>query len=119
MHLRWAPRGASIIIDTPPCYAEVPQMAVPALKSRSRLTRLIALAAATVAGVAVAAAVPSQAFAHGNIVDAPSRNFGCWQRWGSKFQDPTMATADPMCYQAWQANPNTMWNWMSLYRNGM
>ena len=94
-------------------------MAVPAIKRHTRLMRVIALAAATVAGVAVAAAVPSTAFAHGNIVDAPSRNFGCWQRWGSNFQDPTMATTDPMCYQAWQANANTMWNWMSLYKNGM
>jgi chitin-binding protein len=27
-----------------------------------------------------------------------------------------MATADPMCYQAWQADPNAMWNWNGLYR---
>jgi chitin-binding protein len=27
-----------------------------------------------------------------------------------------MATEDPMCYQAWQADPNAMWNWNGLYR---
>ncbi|HEU5129262.1 MAG TPA: lytic polysaccharide monooxygenase, partial [Glycomyces sp.] len=25
----------------------------------------------------------------------------------------------PMCWQAWQANPNTMWNWNGLLREGM
>ncbi len=80
--------------------------------------RLLALAAA-LAVVAVPAAVPKPAVAHGNIIDAPSRNFGCWQRWASHFQDPAMQTEDPMCWQAWQANTNTMWNWMSLYQNGM
>jgi predicted carbohydrate-binding protein with CBM5 and CBM33 domain len=81
--------------------------------------RALACVAAVTASVAVWAAVPSAALAHGNIVDAPSRNFGCWQRWASHFQDPAMATEDPMCYQAWQKNPNTMWNWMSLNQNGM
>jgi len=84
-----------------------------------RIARALALAAAALTAVAVSAAVPGRALAHGNIIDAPSRNFGCWQRWGTHFQDPAMQTEDPMCWQAWQANPNTMWNWMSLYRNGM
>jgi chitin-binding protein len=83
------------------------------------MARALALAAAALTAVAVSAAVPGRAMAHGNIIDAPSRNFGCWQRWGTHFQDPAMQTEDPMCWQAWQANPNTMWNWMSLYRNGM
>lgn len=86
---------------------------------RSWLMRAAALVAAALTGVVVTFAAPNAALAHGNIIDAPSRNFGCWQRWGSNFQDPAMATEDPMCYQAWQANANTMWNWMSLYRNGM
>jgi chitin-binding protein len=86
---------------------------------RPWLLRVLALATAALAAVAVSAIVPTPAQAHGNIIDAPSRNFGCWQRWASRFWDPVMATQDPMCWQAWQANPNTMWNWMSLYRNGM
>ncbi|MDO3700434.1 lytic polysaccharide monooxygenase [Micromonospora sp. C28SCA-DRY-2] len=56
--------------------------------------------------------------AHGSVVDPASRNYGCWQRWGSDFQNPRMATEDPMCWQAWQANPNAMWNWNGLFREG-
>jgi predicted carbohydrate-binding protein with CBM5 and CBM33 domain len=83
---------------------------------RTWFHRMLALAVATVAILGMAA--PS-ASAHGNIIDAPSRNFGCWERWSTNFSSPDMATQDPMCYQAWQANSNTMWNWMSLYQNGM
>ncbi|WP_030986801.1 lytic polysaccharide monooxygenase auxiliary activity family 9 protein [Streptomyces sp. NRRL WC-3744] len=46
------------------------------------------------------------ASAHGSVIDPASRNYGCWQRWGSDFQNPAMAEQDPMCWQAWQANPN-------------
>jgi chitin-binding protein len=56
------------------------------------------------------------ALAHGNVVSPASRNYGCFLRWGDHFQDPAMATEDPMCYQAWQADPNAMWNWNGLYR---
>ena len=83
---------------------------------RTRVLRVLTLAAVLLAAVAVA---PAPASAHGNIVDAPSRNFGCWQRWGSKFQDPTMQSTDPMCFQAWQSIAITMWNWMSLYENNL
>src|SRR5690349_7845190 len=86
---------------------------------RPMLLRAVSLAAAVLTGVAVAAAVPVAASAHGNIIDAPTRNVGCWQRWASNFSDPTMQAKDPMCYQAWKASSNTMWNWMSLYRNGL
>ncbi|MEW2462540.1 lytic polysaccharide monooxygenase auxiliary activity family 9 protein [Microbacterium sp. NPDC047426] len=58
------------------------------------------------------------AVAHGSVVDPASRNYGCWLRWGSDFQNPDMARLDPMCWQAWQDNPNAMWNWNGLYRNG-
>jgi chitin-binding protein len=57
--------------------------------------------------------------AHGSVTDPPSRNYGCWQRWGSDFQNPDMATLDPMCWQAWQADPQAMWNWTGLYREGV
>ncbi|GAA5042870.1 chitin-binding protein [Thermocatellispora tengchongensis] len=59
------------------------------------------------------------AFAHGSIVDPASRNYGCWQRWGNDHLNPNMQQQDPMCWQAWQANPNAMWNWNGLYRNGV
>ncbi|MGP3982422.1 lytic polysaccharide monooxygenase auxiliary activity family 9 protein [Streptomyces sp. KR80] len=58
------------------------------------------------------------AAAHGSVVDPASRNYGCWLRWGSDFQNPEMKQRDPMCWQAWQDNPNAMWNWNGLYRNG-
>jgi chitin-binding protein len=63
--------------------------------------------------------VANSVSAHGSIVDPASRNYGCWQRWGSDFQNPAMATQDPMCWQAWQANPNAMWNWNGLFRENL
>jgi chitin-binding protein len=30
-----------------------------------------------------------------------------------------MATEDPMCNQAWRTDPNTMWNWNGLFREGV
>ncbi|MEV6302563.1 lytic polysaccharide monooxygenase [Actinoplanes sp. NPDC051861] len=59
------------------------------------------------------------AFAHGSTIDPASRNYGCWKRWGSDFQNPTMRTVDPMCWQAWQADTTAMWNWNSLYRENV
>lgn len=83
--------------------------------SRSRL----AIAAGAVAMLLGALALVNSAQAHGSIVDPPSRNYGCWQRWGSDFQNPNMAQLDPMCWQAWQANPNAMWNWNGLFRENL
>ncbi|PRX90745.1 lytic polysaccharide monooxygenase auxiliary activity family 9 protein [Allonocardiopsis opalescens] len=59
------------------------------------------------------------ASAHGSVVDPASRNYGCWQRWGSDFQNPIMQTQDPMCWQAWQTDTNAMWNWNGLYRENV
>ncbi|MBO4210414.1 cellulose-binding protein, partial [Micromonospora echinofusca] len=59
------------------------------------------------------------AAAHGSVVDPATRNYGCWDRWGDDFQNPAMATEDPMCWQAWQANPNAMWNWNGLFRENV
>ncbi|MGB3444848.1 MAG: lytic polysaccharide monooxygenase auxiliary activity family 9 protein [Actinophytocola sp.] len=70
-----------------------------------------------VAAMMVAGALP--ATAHGNATDPPSRNYGCWDRWGDDFQNPDMATEDPMCWQAWQADSNAMWNWNGLYRENV
>jgi predicted carbohydrate-binding protein with CBM5 and CBM33 domain len=82
-----------------------------------RLTGLLAALASALLLVLVPSA--GSASAHGTAVDPPSRNYSCLQRWGSDFQDPAMQQQDPMCWQAWQANPNAMWNWNGLYRNGL
>src|SRR5689334_19590857 len=57
--------------------------------------------------------------AHGTIVDPPTRAYHCWQAWGDDHMNPAMQQQDPMCWQAFQANPDTMWNWMSALRNGL
>ncbi|MCF6525234.1 lytic polysaccharide monooxygenase [Streptomyces sp. JJ36] len=77
--------------------------------------------AVTLLSAALLCLVPlvGTASAHGSVVDPASRNYGCWERWGDDFQNPAMAEEDPMCWQAWQDNPNAMWNWNGLYRNGV
>lgn len=59
------------------------------------------------------------ASAHGSVTDPPTRNYGCWERWGADHLNPQMATLDPMCWQAFQDNPNAMWNWNGLFREGV
>src|SRR5687767_5833609 len=69
--------------------------------------------------ILLATALVETASAHGSTINPMSRNYGCWKRWGSDFQNPIMATEDPMCWQAWQADSTAMWNWNSLYREGV
>jgi chitin-binding protein len=59
------------------------------------------------------------ASAHGTIVSPATRAYQCWQTWGSQHTNPAMQQQDPMCYQAFQANADTMWNWMSALRDGL
>lgn len=59
------------------------------------------------------------AAAHGSVINPATRNYGCWERWGSDHLNPNMQQEDPMCWQAWQDNPNAMWNWNGLYRDGV
>jgi predicted carbohydrate-binding protein with CBM5 and CBM33 domain len=80
---------------------------------RLRAVAVLSAAAALLVGFAPTAS------AHGTTLDPPSRNYGCWARWGSDFQNPAMATQDPMCWQAWQTDTNAMWNWNGLYREGV
>lgn len=80
---------------------------------------LAVLGAGLVAAVIATVAMVTPASAHGSIVDPASRNYGCWARWGSDFQNPQMQQLDPMCWQAWQDNPNAMWNWNGLFREGV
>jgi len=60
-----------------------------------------------------------RAWGHGTAISPMSRQYSCWKRWGSDFQNPAMQTQDPMCAQAWQANSNAMWNWNGLYQNDL
>ncbi|MFK3982195.1 lytic polysaccharide monooxygenase [Micromonospora sp. NPDC050397] len=85
--------------------------------TRPPITRVLAVAAGTL--LLLATALVGTASAHGSTITPPSRNYGCWQRWGGNFQAPEMATQDPMCWQAWQNDPNGMWNWNGLYREGV
>jgi chitin-binding protein len=90
------------------------------LLSSIRFRLLISgLVAAIVAALTFVLIPAGPASAHGNVTGPASRNYGCWQRWGSDFQNPRMATEDPMCWQAWQADSNAMWNWNGLYREGV
>jgi len=86
------------------------------LRIRILISGLVGIVVAALAAVVLPA---GPAAAHGNVTGPASRNYGCYERWGSKFQDPTMATVDPMCWQAWQADPNAMWNWNGLFREGV
>ncbi|WP_199443894.1 lytic polysaccharide monooxygenase auxiliary activity family 9 protein [Umezawaea beigongshangensis] len=84
---------------------------------RSPVFRVLAVAVSVLA--LLTSVVAGSASAHGSATDPPARNYGCHQRWGSDFQNPAMATRDPMCWQAWQADSNAMWNWNGLYREGV
>ncbi|SEF81325.1 chitin-binding protein [Nonomuraea solani] len=80
---------------------------------------LRALALLMTMAMIVVVPLTGTASAHGSVVDPASRNYGCWLRWGSDFQNPTMQQRDPMCWQAWQDNTNAMWNWNGLYRDNV
>ncbi|MFY1631984.1 lytic polysaccharide monooxygenase auxiliary activity family 9 protein [Solwaraspora sp. WMMB335] len=71
------------------------------------------------AALLLTTALADVAAAHGSTINPPSRNYGCYERWASDFQNPVMATEDPMCWQAWQADSTAMWNWNSLYIDGV
>lgn len=86
---------------------------------RARRLVLSVIAALVAAFTMVVISQVNPASAHGSTTDPPSRNYGCWERWGDDHLNPNMAQTDPMCAQAWQANPNTMWNWNGLFREGV
>ncbi|RRS00337.1 lytic polysaccharide monooxygenase [Glycomyces terrestris] len=87
--------------------------------TRHRARQLIVLVAALAAAGASAFFFLQPAAGHGTATSPPSRQYSCWERWGDDHLNPDMADTDPMCAQAWQANPNTMWNWNGLLREGM
>jgi predicted carbohydrate-binding protein with CBM5 and CBM33 domain len=57
--------------------------------------------------------------AHGSAIEPPSRHYGCARRWDADWQNPVMRTQDPMCWQAWQANPAAMWTWNGLIQDNV
>ncbi|GAA4473800.1 hypothetical protein GCM10023170_095500 [Phytohabitans houttuyneae] len=91
------------------------------MKASKRAKQLVfgAVALVVTAATMVVIGQATPASAHGSVTDPPSRNYGCWERWGDDHLNPNMAQTDPMCAQAWQANPNTMWNWNGLYRENV
>ncbi|GAA2123518.1 lytic polysaccharide monooxygenase [Glycomyces algeriensis] len=87
--------------------------------TRHRLRKAIVVIAAVAAAAASAFVFIQPAASHGTATSPPSRQYSCWERWGDDHLNPDMADTDPMCAQAWQANPNTMWNWNGLLREGL
>lgn len=84
---------------------------------RRMLSRAAVIASA--AALLVTLSPAPSASSHGSSISPPSRHYDCWDRWGADFQNPAMETEDPMCWQAWQADPNAMWNWNGLYRENV
>jgi chitin-binding protein len=89
------------------------------LSHRNRWLAVSMAAFLAAACTLIAVGLSGPASAHGSLTDPPSRNYGCWDRWGADFQNPNMVNVDPMCAQAWAADPNAMWNWNGLYREGV
>jgi len=89
---------------------------VPSRPARRQSVRALVVLLALVASI-----LPwtSPAQAHGTIINPMTRAYQCWKTWGNQHVNPAMQTQDPMCYQAFQANPDTMWNWMSALRDGL
>lgn len=88
------------------------------ISNRALILRVLAVAVGALLIAATALVNAEPAYSHGSTINPASRNYGCWKRWGGDFQNPRMATEDPMCWQAWQSDPNAMWNWNGLYREG-
>ncbi|PSL57275.1 chitin-binding protein [Saccharothrix carnea] len=83
------------------------------------VTRRRGIIAAVISVLACTFLVTPTASAHGTIVGPATRAYQCWNSWGSQHTNPAMQQQDPMCYQAFQANADTMWNWMSALRDGL
>ncbi|WP_315094375.1 lytic polysaccharide monooxygenase [uncultured Cellulomonas sp.] len=87
------------------------------VRARPRTLATALLAVVLALGAAIITSQPASA--HGSVTDPPTRNYGCWERWGSDHLNPQMEQLDPMCWQAWKADPNAMWNWNGLYRENV
>ena len=58
------------------------------------------------------------ASAHGSVINPATRNYGCWLRWGHDHLNPNMQTR-PHVLAGLAGQPNAMWNWNGLYRDGV
>ena len=85
-----------------------------------RLQPLRVTVAAMAIGMVASAAtaiMASSASAHGAVADPVTRAYDCSQRYQSP-SDPGLAN-DPMCAQAFRADPNAIYNWNGLFREGL
>ncbi len=83
------------------------------------ITRRRSILALIISTLALMFAWAPPASAHGTIVSPATRAYQCWKDWGNQHTNPAMQQQDPMCWQAFQANADTMWNWMSALRDGL
>jgi predicted carbohydrate-binding protein with CBM5 and CBM33 domain len=88
-------------------------------RSRSAAGRVLLAFAVLLAATVVSLTWGTAAQAHGTIVGPPTRAYQCWSTWGADHMNPAMQQEDPMCWQAFQASNDTMWNWMSALRDGL
>jgi predicted carbohydrate-binding protein with CBM5 and CBM33 domain len=84
----------------------------------ARTLRVAVASVAAVVATAAGAFTAQSASAHGAVSYPVTRAYDCNQRWQSP-SDPGMQSKDPMCYQAYQANPQALYNWNGLFREGL
>ncbi|MEV4415553.1 lytic polysaccharide monooxygenase [Catellatospora sp. NPDC049609] len=84
---------------------------------RAQVAVVTTVTAIVTAGAALL--VSSGADAHGAVSDPATRAYSCYLRWSGDHTNPAMQTQDPMCWQAWQAEPGAMWNWNGLFRENL
>ncbi|MFC0529857.1 lytic polysaccharide monooxygenase [Phytohabitans kaempferiae] len=86
---------------------------------RTSVRRPLTITAIAVLTLTALLVNPQPASAHGSAIDPPSRHYSCAVRWDTNWQNPIMAAQDPMCWQAWQANPAAMWTWNGLIQDNV
>jgi chitin-binding protein len=86
---------------------------------RPAVRRPLVIAALAALLLASFLTVAQPASAHGSAIDPPSRHYGCARNWDTDWQNPVMAKLDPMCWQAWHANPAAMWTWNGLIQDNV
>jgi predicted carbohydrate-binding protein with CBM5 and CBM33 domain len=85
---------------------------------RPLVRRSLALAGMALLALTALLVNPQPAAAHGSAIDPPSRHYGCATRWVD-WLNPVMKTQDPMCWQAYQAQPEAMWTWNGLIQDNV
>jgi predicted carbohydrate-binding protein with CBM5 and CBM33 domain len=88
------------------------------MPSFPKLRRPLVVAALALPVLTLLLINPQPAAAHGSAIDPPSRHYGCATRWVD-WLNPAMKTQDPMCWQAYQANPAAMWTWNGLIQDNV